>query len=76
MRELEALNQADKLGWRRPHSREFERYRLFVRTIDQMWQDKVCRESVRADELGFDRHDQYTTIVRSKPSQMVPNHPK
>jgi hypothetical protein len=29
-----------------------------------------------SERLLFARHDQYTTIVRSKPSQMVLNHPK
>jgi hypothetical protein len=39
----------------------------------------VCHEEVFATLIGtwwFVRHDQYTTIVQSKPSQMVLNHPK
>jgi hypothetical protein len=30
-----------RVDWRGSHSRESERCRLFVGTIDQMWQDKV-----------------------------------
>jgi hypothetical protein len=36
----------------------------------------VGREIVRDHESGFDCRDQYTTIVRSKPAQMVLSHPK
>jgi hypothetical protein len=42
-----------KVDWRSPHSRESERCRLFVRTIDQMWQDKVFDARSFATRVWF-----------------------
>jgi hypothetical protein len=58
-----------------------EQGHLLALAVDQNpWQYKGCvAGDGRVHELerdGFNRHDQYTTIVQSKTAQTVPNHPK